>query len=304
MQIKRNGGVPVRKVTTVGGQAVMEGVMMRGRKQLAIAVRQPDGGVAVEVRPNWRLINYLPFMRLPFLRGTAAFIEAMVVGVDAILFSANASQPDDVQLGKWEAIAATALGLGLGVVLFMLLPTFVVHLLNPLGLAPILLNLVEGLLRMTIFLSYMLAVSLMPDMRRFFQYHGAEHKAIHTFEAGEALEVANLRNKRAEHPRCGTAFLLLVMLVSIITFSFFGWPNLVVRLVTRLALLPVVAGVAYELSRLAARSADGGGVLGWIMIPALLLQRATTREPDDDQMEVAIAALQGLLDVEPDLAPC
>lgn len=291
-----------RKVTTVGGQAVMEGVMMRGRKQMAIAVRQPDGGVVVDVRPNWRLVNYLPFMSVPFLRGTAAFIEAMIVGVDAILFSANASQPDDVQLGKGEAILATVLGLGLGVVLFMLLPTFVVHLLNPLGLAPIWLNLVEGLLRMAIFLSYMLGVSLMPDMRRFFQYHGAEHKAIHTFEAGEALEVANLRGKRAEHPRCGTAFLLLVMVVSIITFSFFGWPNLWMRLITRLALLPVVAGVAYELSRAASRANESGGLLGLIMKPALLLQRATTREPDDDQMEVAIAALQGLLAAEPDLA--
>lgn len=293
----------MRKVTTIGGQAVMEGVMMRGRKNLAIAVRQPDGEVVVEVRPNWRLTNYVPIMQLPFLRGTAALIEAMVIGVDAILFSANASQPDDVQLGKWEAILATILGLGLGVVLFMLLPTFVVHLLNPLGWAPIWLNLVEGLLRMAIFLSYMLAVGLMPDMRRFFQYHGAEHKTIHTFEAGEALEVANLRGKRAEHPRCGTAFLLLVMLVSIVTFSFFGWPNLVVRLLTRIALLPVVAGIAYELSRAAARRVDGSGPLNWLMAPALLLQRTTTREPDDEQMEVAIAALQGLLAVEPDLAP-
>lgn len=293
-----------RKVTTVGGQAVMEGVMMRGRKQMAIAVRQPDGQVVVEVRPNWRLVNYLPFMGLPFLRGVAAFVEAMVVGIDAILYSANASQPDDVQLGKGEAIFATVLGLGLGVLLFMLLPTFVIQLLNPLGLAPIWLNLVEGLLRMVIFLSYMLGVSLMPDMRRFFQYHGAEHKAIHTFEAGEDLEVANLRTKRPEHPRCGTAFLLLVMLVSILTFSLFGWPNLWMRLLTRLALLPVVAGVAYELSRLAARSADRGGLLGVIMAPALLLQRTTTREPDDDQLEVAILALQGLLAVESDLAPC
>ncbi|NLW16573.1 MAG: DUF1385 domain-containing protein [Firmicutes bacterium] len=292
-----------RKGITVGGQAVMEGVMMRGRKQMAIAVRQPDGQVVVEVRPNWRLVNHLPFMALPFLRGVAAFIEALVVGIDAILYSANASQPDDVQLGKGEAVFATVLGLSLGVLLFMLLPTFVIQLLSPLGMAPLWLNLVEGLLRMAIFLSYMLAVSLLPDMRRFFQYHGAEHKAIHTFEAGEALEVANLRQKRPEHPRCGAAFLLLVMLVSIVTFSFFGWPDLKARLLTRLALLPVVAGIAYELSRLAARSADGGGSLGLIMGPALLLQRATTREPDDDQMEVAIAALQGLLDVEPDLAP-
>jgi len=293
-----------RRVVSVGGQAVMEGVMMRGRKQMAIAVRQPDGQVVVEVRPNWRLVNYLPFMGVPVLRGVAAFTEALVVGIDAILFSANASQPEDVQLGKGEAVLATVLGLCLGVLLFMLLPTFIIQLLSPLGWAPIWLNLVEGLLRMTIFLCYMLAIGLLPDMRRFFQYHGAEHKAIHTFEAGEELLVSNLRSKRPEHPRCGTAFLLLVMLVSIVTFSFFGWPNLWVRLLTRLLLLPVVAGVAYELSRLAARNANAGGLLGIIMSPALMLQRATTREPDDDQMEVAILALQGLLAAEPDLAPC
>lgn len=294
----------MRKVTAIGGQAVMEGVMMRGNEKLVIAVRQPDGEIAVEERPNWRLAHYLPFMRLPFLRGTAAFIEAMVVGVDAILFSANASQPDEVQLGKGEAILATILGLGLGVVMFMLLPTFIVQSLNSLEWPPIWLNLLEGLLRMTIFLGYMLAVGLMPDMRRFFQYHGAEHKAIHTFEAGEELVVENLRSKDAEHPRCGTAFLLLVMVVSIITFSFFGWPNLVVRLLTRLALLPFIAGVAYELSRAASRSVDKGGLLGLLMAPALLLQRATTREPDDDQMEVAIAALQGLLVLEQGQVPC
>ena len=294
----------MRKRTTVGGQAVMDGVMMRGRKQLAIAVRQPDGQIVVEVRPNWRLADYIPWMRAPFLRGTAAFIEALVVGIDAILYSANASQPDDAQMGKLEATLATVLGLGLGVVLFMLLPTFVVQWLTPLGWSSFWLNLVEGLLRLTIFLSYILVIGLMPDMRRFFQYHGAEHKAIHTFEAGEPLELAYLRGKRVEHPRCGTAFLLLVMLVSIVTFSFFGWPTLAIRVVTRLALLPVVAGVAYELSRAASRSSAGGGLLGWIMVPALLLQRATTREPDDDQMEVAIAALRQLLAVETDLAPC
>lgn len=280
----------------------MEGVMMRGRQRIAIAVRQPDGEIVLRVRPNWRLTDYLPFMKLPFLRGTAAFVEAMVVGIDALMFSANASQTEEVQFTKWEAALAMVLGLGLGVLLFMLLPTFIVHWLNPLNLAPLWFNLLEGLLRMTIFLSYMLLVGYMPDMRRFFQYHGAEHKAIHAFEAGEKLQLDNLRSKNPQHPRCGTAFLLLVMLVSIVIFSFFGWPNLWVRFLTRLALLPLVAGIAYELSRLAGRS-EGGGLIDLIIAPGLLLQKATTREPDDEQMQVAIAALEGLLAAEAELAP-
>lgn len=275
----------------------MEGVMMRGRQKLAVAVRQPDGQIAVQERPNWRLSQYAPIMQVPFLRGVAAFIEALVVGIDAILFSANASQSDDVQMGKGEAFFAVFAGLALGVGLFILLPTFIVHLVQPVGWAPFWLNLLEGLLRLAIFLLYILLIGLMPDMHRFYQYHGAEHKAIYTFEAGEELTVANLRPKSCHHPRCGTAFMLLVMLVSIVIFSFFGWPNVWVRALTRLALLPVVAGIAYELSRLAARE-QGPQLLRWLMVPALFLQRATTREPDDDQMEVAIAALNHLLQAE------
>ena len=198
---------------------------------------------------------------------------------------------------------AVVFAIVLSTLLFVMLPNLPARALRQAGWSLAAVNLVSGLIRILILMTYLYLVGLMPDMRRFFQYHGAEHKTIHTFEAGEALEVANLRGKRAEHPRCGTAFLLLVMLVSIVTFSFFGWPNLVVRLLTRIALLPVVAGIAYELSRAAARRVDGSGPLNWLMAPALLLQRTTTREPDDEQMEVAIAALQGLLAVEPDLAP-
>ncbi|MGI6359254.1 MAG: DUF1385 domain-containing protein [Bacillota bacterium] len=288
------------KVTTVGGQAVMEGVMMRGRSRLAIAVRQPDGQISVTVRPNWRLQSYVSWFRLPILRGLAAFVEALVVGVDAILHSANISSPDDVQLSKRDAIISVVIGLGLGVGMFMLLPTFLVQLLHRLAWPVLGMNLAEGALRLSIFLGYVLLVGLMPDMRRFYQYHGAEHKTIHGYEAGDPLDWAHLKVYSCYHPRCGTAFLLLVMLVSLVIFSFLGWPNLWVRLASRLALLPLVAGVAYELSRLATRQ-PWNRWLGWLIRPALLLQGATTREPDQGQVEVAIAALQAVLDAEPEL---
>ena len=290
----------VSKYTSIGGQAVMEGVMMRGREKLAIAVRQPSGEIALTVRPNWRLSNYLPFMRLPFLRGIAAFVEALVVGIDSILYSAEVSQPEDVQLTKPQAVLSMLLGLAIGVLLFVLLPTWLVHWLEPLGWAPILLNLTEGLVRLSIFLSYELLVGLLPDMARLYQYHGAEHKSIHAYEAGEILEVQRCLPYSRFHQRCGTAFLLLVMLISIVFFAFFGWPNVVVRLLTRLALLPLVAGVAYEIIRFASQPC-GQQLLGWLLSPSLGLQRATTREPDAAQLEVAVAALNGLLEAEPAL---
>lgn len=295
-----NAAQPAAKVAAVGGQAVMEGVMMRGRRQMAIAVRQPNGQISVTVRPNWRLANYLPLLKLPILRGVASFIESLVVGVDTILLSANISAPDDVQLGRKEAFLSVAIGLLLGVGLFMLLPTLLLHFLQRFGWSGLVLNLVEGVVRLTIFLCYVLAIGLMPDMRRIYQYHGAEHKTIHGYEAGEPLEWRYLQAHSRFHPHCGTAFLLLVMLVSLVIFSFLGWPNLIVRLLSRLALLPLVAGLAFELSRLAARE-PWSRYLGWLIRPALLLQGATTREPDEGQVEVAVAALQAVLAADPEL---
>lgn len=288
------------KVTTIGGQAVMEGVMMRGRKVLAIAVRQPDGEISVTVKPNWRLSNYFSWLRLPFLRGVAAFVEALVVGVDAIMHSANISQPDEVQLSKRDAVLSVVLGLIMGVGLFMLLPTLLLQFLERQSTSSLVLNLVEGAVRLALFLAYVLLIGLMPDMRRFFQYHGAEHKTIHGFEADDQLDPQRLQVYPCYHPRCGTAFLLLVMLVSLVVFSFLGWPNLLTRIVSRLALLPVIAGVAYELSRLTSRE-PWNRYLGWLIKPALWLQGATTRNPDPDQIEVAVAALRAVLQAEPDL---
>ncbi len=278
----------------------MEGVMMRGRRQMAVAVRQPNGEISITVRPNWRLSNYISLFKLPVFRGVAAFIESLVVGVDTILLSANISAPDDVQLGRKEAFLSVAIGLLLGVGLFMLLPTLLLHFLQRFGWPVLVLNLVEGVVRLMIFLGYVLAIGLMPDMRRIYQYHGAEHKTIHGYEAGEPLEWRYLQSHSRFHPHCGTAFLLLVMLVSLVIFSFFGWPNLIVRLLSRLALLPLVAGLAYELSRLAALE-PWSHYLGWLIRPALLLQGATTREPDEGQVEVAVAALQAVLAADPEM---
>ncbi len=279
----------------------MEGVMMRGPRKMSIAVRQPSGNISVTIRPNWRVADFLPIFKLPVLRGVAAFVEALVVGIDAIMLSANESQTEDLQLSKGQAILSMLIGLSLGVVLFMLLPTWLVRFLEGFGMTPFWLNLTEGALRLSIFLLYVLLIGMYSEMHRFFQYHGAEHKAIYTYESGEALEVKSTGKYSCLHPRCGTAFLLQVMLISIITFSFLGWPTLLMRILTRLALLPLVAGLAYELSRFSGQHIDNK-LVRIMVTPGMWLQRATTREPDDSQVEVALAAINGLLQADPELA--
>lgn len=286
---------------SIGGQAVMEGVMMRGPKKMSIAVRRPDGTISVIIRSNWRLADFLPLFKLPVFRGIAAFVEALVVGIDAIMLSANESQTEDMQLSKGQAIFSLLIGLCLGIILFMLLPTWLVRFLEGFGLSPFWLNLTEGVLRLSIFLLYVLAIGFYSEMHRFFQYHGAEHKSIYAYEAGEALELSSTRKYSCLHPRCGTAFLLQVMLISIIAFSFLGWPGLLMRILSRLALLPLIAGLAYEVSRFSGKNVDNK-LVRMLIKPGLWLQRATTREPDDNQVEVALAAIDGLLAADPELA--
>ena len=285
--------------TTFGGQAVMEGVMMRGKNGVCVAVRRQDGAISLHRDTPSLLSTRYAFFKLPILRGTAAFVDTLSIGLDALMYSARESgEEEDISRGAMGF--SMALGILLSVGLFILLPTVLTRLvLGLVSLSPFLSNLVEGVIRIAIFFSYITLVSVIPDMKRFYQYHGAEHKTIFCFEAGKPLTVENARRQSCLHPRCGTAFLLIVMVTSILVFSFFGWPNMWVRLGTRLLLLPLVAGLAYEIIRASARSTHPlWRVVTW---PGLMLQKATTREPDDGQIEIAIAALKGALELEDDM---
>jgi uncharacterized protein YqhQ len=287
------GGKNMAAPAKVGGQAVIEGVMMRHLDRLAIAVRKPDKQIFVHQEVLDTAGKRYPVLKLPVLRGMVAFVDALVLGTRALTISANqAAEEEEEELTGWQLTFTLIIALTLGVSLFFFLPTLLVSFLQTSVQAhPIVLNLMEGAVRISIFVTYILAISRMKDIQRVFQYHGAEHKAIFCHEAGDELTIANARKYSALHPRCGTSFLLLVMAISILLFSFFGWPNPLQRLLLRLALLPVVAGLAYEIIQLAGRFR----LFCYLTAPGLWLQRLTTREPDDRQLEVALRALKSVL---------
>ncbi len=283
------------KPVQYGGQAVIEGVMMRGPKESAIAVRLPNGEIDVTHQPihAW---SSRPFLKLPLIRGFVALVDSLVVGINALTFSANRSVgEEEEELGFWEMFLTVAIALGLGLILFVGLPTGAAHLLQGKVPGVVLQNLLEGFIRLSVFLIYILGISRLKDIQRIFQYHGAEHKAIYTHEAGEELTVENARKYSTLHPRCGTSFLLIVVVVSIFVFAFLGLHPLWWRLVSRILLMPVVAGLAYEVLKFSARHLDSA-LMRIMVAPGLLLQRLTTREPDDAQLEVALAALKGVLE--------
>lgn len=280
-----------------GGQAVLEGVMIRGRHHVSIAVRRPDATIAREVYRAAPLAGRWPIFGLPLLRGAAALYDALRIGLGALLFSANQSATtEEEKLTPAEMALSTGFALLLSVVLFVLAPTGISHLLQRWISNNVALNFLEGVLRLGILIAYVAVLPRMAEMLRVLEYHGAEHKVIHAMEAGDRLEVERVQRYPIEHPRCGTSFLLLVALTSIVLFSFFGWPSFWQRIILRLAMLPVVAGIAYELIRASAR----GKSSLWrpILLPGLWLQRFTTREPDDGQVEVALAALGGAMSAD------
>lgn len=273
-----------------GGQAVIEGVMMLGAGRLAIAVRRPDGDIAIH-RDEYRSVrDKFQVLRLPVLRGMVAFVEQMGIGINALLYSANQAAPEEEQLSKREMALTTVLGLVLAVGVFVILPTLVMTWTRALVGNAILSNILEGVMRLAFFLGYLMLISRMKDVERVFQYHGAEHKVINAFEAGDELTVDNARRHSREHKRCGTSFLLYVVVIAVALFSLLSVSNMWLRIVTRLALMPIVAGVAYEVIRVAGRYDNK-----WIDLlskPGMWLQGFTTREPDDSQLEVAITAFQ------------
>lgn len=281
----------------VGGQAVIEGVMMRGKDKMAVAVRQPNGEIAVDVKPVNSIRDRFPILNKPFLRGVVALFESLYDGMKALAYSAQVSGEEDEQLTTKEMIMTILTSVLLAVGLFIVLPTWSMRFLHEVTADPMMLNLAEGVLRMVIFLIYIAAISSMKDIQRVFQYHGAEHKTIYAYEAQKELIVENIRGFSTLHPRCGTNFLMIVMLISMFVFTFLGWPDLWERIASRVVLMPVIAGVSYEIIRFAGAHADNKLVRFSIM-PGLLLQKLTTREPDDDQIEVAIASLKAVLPEE------
>ena len=277
-----------------GGQAVIEGVMMRGKYNAAIVVRRPDGEVVVKQEPLGNFYRGV-FSKVPFLRGVPMLWDSLGLGMKALFFSAEvigqAEDPEFTMSGG-AGIATGAIGLLGGMALFMVLPSFVAGLLVP--ERALLFNIVEGLIRLALLVGYITAVGRMEDIRRVFAYHGAEHKTINAHEAGAPLTVESVRTFSTTHARCGTAFLLIVVFISILVFAPLGRPAFLIRIASRLLLLPVIAGIAYEVLRFTGKHARNP-IIHAIITPNLALQRLTTREPDDAMLEVAITALETVL---------
>lgn len=284
----------------VGGQAVLEGVMMRAPRAMAIAVRRPSGEISVKREEVPPLSERFPIVKLPILRGAVALFTSLIMGLKALNFSANealAEEEEKEELSSWAMGGTMAVALGFGILLFFILPLYLTKLLVPvIGQSNIVFNLVDGIIRVAVFLLYIVSISRMSDIQRVFQYHGAEHKTIFAFEAGEELTAATVQKYSRLHPRCGTSFLLIVMLVSILIFSLIPklWPFWM-KAGARVVLLPVIAGVSYEFLKWSAKN-DRHPLVRMIIAPGLALQRLTTREPDDSQVEVAIRSVQEALE--------
>jgi len=291
----------------VGGQAVIEGVMMRSPKGYSVAVRRRDGTVRVmkdalrTTGEKWRAF------KLPILRGVGVLGQALVLGIRALRFSAEEAlgeeapkdemTKDPSKVSSWFVAGNLALALGINILLFVALPLFITRFLQTeIGFqSSILFNGIDGLLRVSVFVIFLYSVSWMKDMNRVFQYHGAEHKTVYNFEAREDLNVANAKRFSTLHPRCGTSFLLVVMVVSILVFSIVHFDSLAGKLLSRIALLPLIAGISYEIIRYSAKHPRS--LLRIVTLPGLLLQKITTKEPDETQLEIAIRALQEALSV-------
>ena len=298
-------------ITSIGGQAVMEGVMMRGPFKTTVAVRKPDGEIEKKIDENG-VKTRGRFFKLPIVRGCVNFIDSLVIGMKALMYSAEfvdlEGEEEESKFDKWledklgdkikdvVIYAAVAISIVLSVGLFMVLPTFITRIVEAIPFfesitgTQTFTSVFEGIVRMLIFLGYMALVSQMKDIKRVFEYHGAEHKTIACYEAGEELTVENVKKHSRFHPRCGTSFLLFVMIISIIVYAFLPKTGIILRVLMRLALLPVVAGLSYEVIKWAGRSKNR--CVTFLSKPGLWLQKLTTREPDESQIEVAIAAMQ------------
>lgn len=282
-----------------GGQAVMEGVMMRGSKALAVAVRNPDGEVVIHTEPLNPAIYASTIAKVPFLRALTSLWDALVLGIRTLMYSADIAlgEDEEVEFSGPVAWGTVAVSFAVGIALFFVGPLLLVGLVDRYIESSILSNVAEGALRLTIFVAYIWLIGRIPDIRRVFAYHGAEHKTINAYEAGADLTPDDVAQYSTAHFRCGTAFLLSVMVISILVFSLLGRPPMALRILSRIVLIPVVAGVAYEYIRFTNKYRHKA-IVRAIAAPNLALQKLTTREPDMSMLEVSIAALKQVLETE------
>lgn len=301
--------------TKMGGQAVMEGIMMKGDKKTAVAVRLPSGDIHIKTEENPKKRTWV---KIPIVRGVIVFVNSLIQGTKTLMYSADVLEKYEEKLGEgalaekgkfetwlekhfgeravWNILIAISVIISLvfSIGIFVIGPTAVINWMTAFTENEIVLNLTEGLLRIAIFVIYVLLISKMKDIHRVFQYHGAEHKCIHCFENGRELTPENCQEFYTLHPRCGTSFLVFVLVISLIVFSFLGWPNLALRIVSRLLLIPFIAGISYEVLKWAGKSDNW--FIKIISIPGLYLQKLTTAPPDNEQLEVAIAAVKAVMD--------
>ncbi len=281
------------KKVNVGGQAVMEGVMMRTPNYIAIAVRKDDGSIKVKTEKIHSLSKKIPLFKLPFFRGILALGETLSIGFKALMYSAKESSEEEEMTNK-DMFLSVGFAIFLALFLFVGLPLYLTSLLTNEGF---MFNLIDGAIRLTIFLVYILAISFIPDVKSLFQYHGAEHMAVHAYENGKKLTVEEVRKFRTMHPRCGTSFLLIVMMVSILVFSVITAETLTFKLIERIILIPVIAGISYEILKIGGKFRNNL-LLSPIILPGLGLQYITTKKPNEGQIEVAIASLESALKKE------
>jgi uncharacterized protein YqhQ len=278
-----------------GGQAIIEGVMMRHGNKIASAVRKPDREIAIEERDYVPLTKRYKLLGLSFIRGSVTLIEMMVIGMKSLLFSVEvALTEEEKKPSSWELSVSMAISFSVALFFFIVVPAYSFSLLRNYIGNTLLLNILEGCIRLGIFVCFLGLTLLMEDMKRVFMYHGAEHKTVFAWEDGQPLTLENVRKHSTRHPRCGTSFILVVMVISILVFSLLGRPDFLHRVLYKLMLLPVVAGISYEIIRFTGKYRH----LKWVQMlswPGLLLQRITTREPTDDQIEVAIAAMKKVI---------
>ena len=298
------------KSSNIGGQAVLEGIMMRHGDDYAVAVRKPDGEIFVQKEEYHSVIKWKALTKIPFIRGVFKFIDSMVLGIKTLMFSAEFYEDEEEvksekelteeeiakkeKQEKWMMNATVAISVVIAVAVFMVLPYFLSSLLKPLMPSYHLRTLVEGFVRIGIFILYIALISRMDDIQRTFMYHGAEHKCINCIEHGLPLTVDNVRISSRQHKRCGTSFLFFVLAISIILLMLIQVESPLMRVIVRIALIPVIAGISYEVLKLAGRSENP--IINLLSRPGLAIQKLTTKEPDDSMIEVAIQAVEAVFD--------
>ena len=280
-----------------GGQAVIEGVMMRGQKIMVTVVRRPNGELAIDTQSLPHI--YTGWMRkAPLIRGIIVLIEALVLGIKTLLYSANVSlEEEEEEISGALVWAMVAVSLALGVALFFMAPLFLTKLLDPYIHSSLVFHLIEGFIRLAIFILYLKLITLVPDIKRVFAYHGAEHKTVNAYEAGVPLEVETIKQYSTAHVRCGTSFLFAVLIIAIIVFALIGRPAVWLMVLSRLILIPVIAALGYEVTYFGGKHTKNG-IVRAILAPGLWLQTMTTREPDDSQLEVALSALSRVVEAD------